>query len=238
MAEDKDERVRSAREAQLKSYYDGLLESPKYASERQLALKQRVFDTFDALLKHRGKRGLGAGASVLDLGSADGAFVEVCRRAGLDARGLDVTDGLDFEVDKLPVSDASIDVVTGVSLIEHLGNPANMLRESMRVLKPGGAIILVTPNWVYSARAFFDDPTHVHPYTPRSMTKILSSNRFGDVYVVPWLVKKPAWMWDAPNAFAFARWCLPFRGDAPAFVPEALRGRSASILAMGVKPSA
>lgn len=229
------DRKEDARRAHLQSYYDGLLQTRKYAPFNQQALKRRVFDTFDALLRHRGKPGLVAGSTLLDLGSADGAFVAVARAAGVDAKGLDITDGLDFEIHALPIESSSVDVVTAVSLIEHLSTSANMLREIHRVLKPGGSFICVTPNWKYSASSFYDDPTHVRPFTPTSLAKLLKSYAYQDVYVVPWLVKKPTRMWDLPYAFAFARWAIPFRGDAPAWIPSALKGRSASILSLASK---
>lgn len=228
----------SVRRSGLVAYQRGRLGEQGYQPSRQEALKRRVFDTFDALLRHRGKPGLLPGMTLVDLGASDGALVRVAQAAGLEARGFDAADGLDLETDPLPLPDASVDVVTCVSLIEHLYDPARMLAEARRVLRPGGAIVLVTPNWKYSARDFFDDPTHVHPYTPVSMARALRFHGFAEVFVAPWIVKKPAWMWDLSNAFFFARWCLPFRGNAPKWIPGFLKGQSRSILAIGVAPDA
>jgi SAM-dependent methyltransferase len=221
----------------VERYRKGLLTSEKYLPEQQLHLKQRVFETFDMLLRHRGLRGLERGVTLLDLGSADGAFVAVCKKRGLQATGLDISDGVNFEVDSLPMADNSVDIVTAISLIEHLYSPAKLLNEAMRVLRPGGAIILVSPNWYYSASTFFDDPTHVHPYTQKSLAAALRNFQFEGVYVVPWLVKKPASLWDLPKTFFIARWLIPFRGNAPAWVPSFLKGKSASLLALAVKPN-
>jgi len=200
-------------------------------------LKRRVFETFDALLRYRGRPGLEQDTVLLDLGSADGAFVNVCARQGMQAVGLDISDGVDFEVDRFPVEDASVDVVTATSVIEHLHSPANMLNETMRVLRPGGAFILVSPNWYYSARTYFDDPTHVHPYSQKSLAAVLQSYEFEQISVVPWLVKKPAFLWDIPKAFFVARWLIPFRGTAPAWIPSILKGKSSSLLALAIKRS-
>lgn len=228
---------RPARKDALAAYQAGLAADPKYAAERQARLKARVFDTFDALLRHRGLAGLAAGTRLVDLGAADGSFVRVCRAKGVEALGLDAADGLDFEADALPVGSGTVDVVTAVSVIEHLASPARMLAEVRRILKPGGALVLVTPNWRYSWRDFFDDPTHVHPYTPVSLRKALGHAGFVAPYVVPWLVKKPPRLWDRPRAFFAAYWLIPFRGDAPRWIPEFLRGRSASILALARSPA-
>ncbi len=215
-------------------YLNALLRSDKYAPERQIQLKERVFVTFDSLLRHHGRSGLSAGKVLLDLGSADGALVTVARRHGLDAAGLDITDNIDFETDRLPFEDESFDVVTAMSLIEHLRSPDMMLRETLRILKPGGAMILVTPNWRFSYKFFYDDPTHVHPYSDRSMAFLLKGAGFKTVSVVPWLVCKPAWMWTMPYAFQVARF-LPFRWSPSPLVPDFLKGRSKALLALAIK---
>jgi SAM-dependent methyltransferase len=224
-----------SRKASLAAYQAEREADPRYAGARQAQLKARVFDTFDALLRHRGRPGLVAGTRLVDLGAGDGAFVRLCRERGLAALGFDAVDGIDLETDRLPLDDAAVDVATAISVIEHLRSPAHFLAEIGRVLAPGGALILVTPNWRYSWRSFYDDPTHVHPYTPASLRRALAAHGFAAPYVVPWLVKKPARLWDRHGAFFKAYWTIPFRGDAPAWIPAFLRGRSASILALATK---
>jgi SAM-dependent methyltransferase len=233
-AQDRSEPTRSS--AHLERYREGLLNTPKYAQDKQYRLKRRAFATFDTLLRNRGQPGLRQGTRLLDLGAGDGSFVTVCGEAGLEARGLDISDGVNFEHDALPLDDGSIDVVTAISVIEHLYSPASMLDEVNRVLRPGGALILVCPNWRYSMKTYFNDPTHVHPYSEISLRQVLSNFGFSDVYVVPWLVCKPAWLWDLPRTFFVARWLIPFRGDAPAWIPGPLKGKSASLLAMAISP--
>jgi SAM-dependent methyltransferase len=46
----------------------------------------------------------------------------------------------------LPLASSSIDVVMMSELIEHLVDPDNALDEAWRVLKPGGTLLLSTPN--------------------------------------------------------------------------------------------
>ncbi|MBA3656920.1 MAG: class I SAM-dependent methyltransferase [Gemmatimonadaceae bacterium] len=218
-------------------YLGALLATEKYGRTAQLVLKERVFRTFDRLLVSCNSSGMTPGKRLLDLGSAGGALVDVATANGLEAVGLDVTDGLDFESDDLPLPDAHFDVVTLVAVIEHLREPAKLLRETLRVLKPGGAFIIVTPNWRYSYRNFFDDPTHLRPYTEKSLGYLLTSFGFDGVDVVPWLVCKPAWMWRAPYAFQLAR-LIPFRGQASRLIPRFLKGQSKSLLGIGFRKPA
>ncbi|MEM7746913.1 MAG: class I SAM-dependent methyltransferase [Pseudomonadota bacterium] len=218
------------------NYLSTLLATDKYDRQNQIVLKDRVYRTFDALLQHTGRRALQPGQHLLDLGSADGSLVEVAANNGLIARGLDVTDNINFETDALPIESGTIDIVTAVSLVEHLHSPALMFSETLRVLKPGGAFILVTPNWRFSYREFFDDPTHVQPYTDRSIDFALNSAGFDHVLAVPWLVCKPSWMWTMPFAFQVAR-AIPFRWSPNTWVPRVLTGKSKTILAIGIKPS-
>lgn len=52
-----------------------------------------------------------------------------------------------FELDRFPFETAEFDVVICAEVIEHLAySPTNMLAESHRVLKPGGLLLLTTPN--------------------------------------------------------------------------------------------
>jgi 2-polyprenyl-3-methyl-5-hydroxy-6-metoxy-1,4-benzoquinol methylase len=46
----------------------------------------------------------------------------------------------------LPLADASVDVAAAVEVIEHLENPRAFVRELVRITRPGGWIVLTTPN--------------------------------------------------------------------------------------------
>jgi 2-polyprenyl-3-methyl-5-hydroxy-6-metoxy-1,4-benzoquinol methylase len=53
---------------------------------------------------------------------------------------------LDLDAGKAPLADASADVVCAVETIEHLENPRAFMRELVRLTKPGGLVIVTTPN--------------------------------------------------------------------------------------------
>ena len=47
---------------------------------------------------------------------------------------------------RIPLKNNSVDYVTGFAFIEHIINPAEILIDSLRVLKPGGKAIFTTPS--------------------------------------------------------------------------------------------
>jgi SAM-dependent methyltransferase len=53
---------------------------------------------------------------------------------------------LDLDSGGIPLPDASADVVAAVEVIEHLENPRDFMRKLVRLAKPGGWIVVTTPN--------------------------------------------------------------------------------------------
>ncbi|MBV9207530.1 MAG: class I SAM-dependent methyltransferase [Actinobacteria bacterium] len=107
-------------------------------------------------------RGFPGQAVILDVGCGDGAALAVAagqnpahRFAGIDwsagalrhahARGLTVLRA-DATGAGLPVADGAADVVIMSELIEHLVDPDRAVAEVRRVLRPGGSLLLSTPN--------------------------------------------------------------------------------------------
>ena len=70
--------------------------------------------------------------------------------------------------------DESLDFITVAHLFEHIVNPFDALREWDRVLKPGGFLIMAMPDQ-NKLNTIVMDYTHVHGYTPESISDLLSS---------------------------------------------------------------
>lgn len=115
-------------------------------------------------------RYLQKGSKVLDLGSSSGRVFPLLESIGIaDTHGSDIADYLthgrpngsfktfDFSTDVFPYEDATFDGLTSIEVIEHLENPYHFLRESARILKPGGILILSTPNpdHIFNKLSFF-----------------------------------------------------------------------------------
>jgi SAM-dependent methyltransferase len=109
------------------------------------------------------------GARVLDVGSGLGGFVVACRRRGFRAFGVEPdkigqggrissiqiarrrVESQVFAVgvgEHLPFADKTFDLVTMNQVMEHVAKQAAVLRESLRVLRDGGAIYIATPNYL------------------------------------------------------------------------------------------
>ena len=97
-------------------------------------------------------------ARLLDVGCSSGAFLMTARKLGLETvgvepsaeaaetarrAGLNVLTGF-LEAARFP--DASFDAATLIEVIEHLRDPRSLLAECRRVLRPGGILLITTPN--------------------------------------------------------------------------------------------
>ena len=64
---------------------------------------------------------------------------------------------------KLPLPDASVDLIMSRSVFEHLTDPESVYREFSRVLRPGGAVIFLTANmWDYGTQVARLIPNRFH----------------------------------------------------------------------------
>jgi SAM-dependent methyltransferase len=172
--------------------------------------------------------------TLIDLGAGDQHIKESVETQGVKYIGLDIDD-LNFEIDHFPIEDNSIDIAISLAVLEHLNDPALFLKEIFRVLKPGGLIYLSTPNFRLCYKTFYNDYTHVKPYTPESIESLLNGFDFVNPYTYPGLRCKPNWFYEGKYRFFKAHKLLPFTGDQK-FIPSFLKGKSTSIFALALKP--
>jgi len=71
---------------------------------------------------------------------------------------------LDIDREKLPYGDKVFDEVYSSCVLEHLTNPDNFMKESMRVLKKGGTLKLLTDNYSYVGYLFPIGSLYEHNY--------------------------------------------------------------------------
>lgn len=102
-----------------------------------------------------------------------------------------------------PIPTGSMDVVFASNLFEHLTREELLttLLETRRVLRTGGKLLIIQPNFKYCVNVYFDDYTHVQIFTETSLSDLLTSNGFRPARVVPRFLpfslksRAPKWSW-------------------------------------------
>jgi SAM-dependent methyltransferase len=136
----------------------------------------------------------GPGRRVLDIGCRYGALtrayvegndvvgVDVDRDALAEAAKLGIATVWGDADEPLPFEDASFDVVVCGELLEHIRDPAGLVAEARRVLRPGGTFVGSVPNgYRLKNRLRFllgisphEDPTHLHLFSPSDLNALLA----------------------------------------------------------------
>ncbi|MCJ2053174.1 class I SAM-dependent methyltransferase [Methylobacterium sp. J-070] len=131
------------------------------------------------------------GATALDFGCASRPYEPLFRRAGITYRGADFGTAAEIAIGgdgRLPVADASVDLVLSFQVLEHVRDLDTYLGEARRVLRRDGLMVLSTHGtWLY----------HPHPedhrrWTREGLTHDLAIRGFDVVECVP-IVGPLAW---------------------------------------------
>jgi len=134
---------------------------------------------------------------LLDVGCGNGKKLETLKNLGWHATGTDLdpkavefakSKGLDVmcgSLAELNFHTDEFDAITMNHVIEHAHDPIELLRECRRILKPGGKLVLVTPNTMGLASQTFknfwrgwEPPRHLFIYSPGSMESLLKQAGF------------------------------------------------------------
>lgn len=129
---------------------------------------------------------------LLDVGCGGGRFLNRMKKRGWDVEGSDFDEQATKKVTarygiKTHVGDLSqcdlpanhFDVITMSQTIEHLYAPEATLRECLRLLKPGGLLVMTTPNVLSIAASEFgahwrgwEAPRHLHLFSVDSLQRL------------------------------------------------------------------
>jgi len=120
----------------------------------------------------------------------------------------------------LPFADHSFDVVTSFETLEHLHERQAFLFELKRVLRPGGTLVLSTPNANYSQPVDGkpSNPFHIHEYTPQellseldryfSISELLGQSLNADTGIPPFYDAQKRLPRDVPTQLRLLGWKL------------------------------
>lgn len=182
-------------------------------------LNGRLFETYNTIATQLLKKRL-QGVNI-DLGSGDRGFTQYCENIGITSYPYDYPH-FNIEKDILPHENEIIDFITLNAVIEHIEKPAHIFEEIFRVLKKDGVVFIRTPNWQLDYKNFYNDPTHIKPYTPKTLETILNLFGFDPIFIEPGLIQKAFFWWKLP---AKIKWHIA------SWIP----GGTKSILAIGLK---
>lgn len=149
------------------------------------------------------------GERLVEIGCGRGEFLAAFRDCGLEVSGIDREESAmamlpdadiavcDVTKDVLPYADNSIDVVYHKSVIEHVYDPMPLMQETLRVLKPGGKVVILTPDWHTQMSVFYEDFTHSRPFDRTALGDLLRiaglDASFSEIfYQLPILWSQPA----------------------------------------------
>lgn len=164
--------------------------------ELSLNLNKRLFNTYNRITQKILGRNL-SGINI-DLGCGDQGFTEYLKTIDIISYPYDYP-SFDIEKDHLKHDDESVDFITMNAVIEHIKNPDNIFKEIRRVLKINGLIFVRTPNWIMDYKNFYNDTTHVKPYTPQSLKQTFELYNLKTIFLEPGLVEKNWIWWKLPN---------------------------------------
>lgn len=186
-----------------------------YFAERD-HLDVHLAETIHRILAKAGSRKL------LDIGCGTGKLIGYLRQKGYDCYGIDpMTEAIRMARQhnpprkiikatgtRLPFAANSFDAVISISVIEHIPpkKTRTFLGEMHRVVKKGGTVFLVTPNYASPFRYIqkekwfgYSDPTHVQFFTPRSLSRILHEDGFRDTRFMFDVPLHPPYEWELPG---------------------------------------
>lgn len=148
--------------------------------------------------------------TLLDVGCGPAFLLEAARERGWDATGVDPSPfsaeharGLGFAayeglLENLRLEAGSFDAIALLQVVEHLPDPRSLLAECKRLLRPGGALLVATPNPAsLLARVkrerfnYWIPPMHCAWYTPASLQRLLQKAGFAIKHSETWSARTP-----------------------------------------------
>jgi SAM-dependent methyltransferase len=183
----------------MENYEDYLPVHPEEIDKWEKMMKPVVNKSAD-LIESQINTGRGR---LLDVGCAYGFFLHEMQSRGWQVEGVEIsgtgkqyvqnTWGINVypePLENLDIPENSFDVITLFYLIEHVGDPLELLNKVNRILKPGGLILLRWPHSTPTVRILgplskkldlYHTPYHLYDFSPKTMKKLLTLSGFKDV---------------------------------------------------------
>lgn len=184
------------------------------------------------------------GQNFLEPGCGRGEMLKCFEALGLKVYGCDLSSEsvelskgveikvCDVEQVGLPYPDNTFDIIYSKSFLEHFYYPERYIKEAYRVLRPGGMMLNLVPDWEANYQKYYDDYTHRTPFTNISLRDIQLIHGFDLVKVIKFRQLPITWKYPFLN--------FVFMLIAP-FVPLRTKSkfrwvREIMLIGMGIKP--
>jgi len=156
----------------------------------------------------------------VEFGCGPCQHLKIFQEIGFDVIGVDIDPKVknyskdikiiinDVNKEKTTIKDNSIDIVFSKSFVEHLSDPDHFFLEAYRILKPGGKILTMVPDWESNMKIYFDDHTHKTPFTIFSLEDAYHMHGFKKVECK--LFRQLPIVWKFPFLSFFCKIIAPF----------------------------
>lgn len=141
-----------------------------------------------------------SGTNLLDIGCAQGFFLYSASKARYNIKGIEISQdaaeyavrefGLDVEAkpfEELRFPENHFDVVTLWQVLEHVPYPLTILKEVHRILKPGGLLVVSTPDIagipakILRKRWWDIKRLHINQFSTKTLRDILQNGGFKNI---------------------------------------------------------
>src|SRR5215475_7447757 len=148
----------------------------------------------DSLYRDRIRKYLTPGARVLDAGcgrylrfskelSDTATVIGIDLDSVLETNNAAAPYGVRGDIGRLPFPSRHFDMVISRSVVEHLEDPSKVFREFARVLKPGGRVVVITPNkYDYVSVIAALTPYRVHRWLVSRIFQVPEDDVFPTLY--------------------------------------------------------
>lgn len=182
-----------------------------------------------------------SGSKVLDIGCFTGELLELLQEKGADVYGLELQEeAVAIANRKLPgrvikadvfsnvFPETRFDVIIMAGLIEHVVDPTTLLKRSYEMLRPGGVLMLQTPNSSSLLARMFGKywppcapVEHIHLFSKNSIRKHLGTIGFKDIsFKTHWKMLPIAYVYNNFKSFGqeFFKLLAPLYRVLPQFI--------------------
>lgn len=142
------------------------------------------------------------GMHIVDVGSGGGWLSHMMRSDAMKVLSVDlsfknlkrITDeynsiGIMASATRLPIADESVDAVLASEVIEHLNNPDTAIKDFIRIVKPGGRVVITTPykenikkHLCIHCNKLTPANAHLHSFDEEKLTQLFSRGGANEIY--------------------------------------------------------